>query len=624
MALRRRYLLLSLGAAFTIGIGGITMSASAGSTFWGAEAAELTIPQIQGSTHLSPHDAEQVVTSGVVTARKFDGYWVQDPKGDGDDSTSDGIFVYTGSSGVKPEAGQTVRISGTVDEFRPGSANGPNLNVTEIVRSTFTVQGSDLPLPAAVRIGPGGREAPAQQADGATSRTDIETAAFDPAKDALDFYETLEGMLVSVRDAEVVGPTNSFGELTVLPGGTKGLPRTNRGGVRYASYARPNTQRLTVDDEIVFRLMPAANVGDTLAGDVTGPLAYDFNAFRIYPKTVPTVRSGGLEPEVTRTPGSGELAVASYNVENLDPTDSRSSFDRHARTIVHNLQAPDVVALEEIQDNTGAECPDGPTPSCTPDGVVDADKTLNQLTAAITAAGGPAYEWRQVSPENLSDGGEPTGNIRQAFLFRTDRGVTFVDRGTAGATTPTQVRTVQGKAQLTLSPGRVDPANAAFENSRKPLAGEFSLRGRTYIVVANHLNSKGGDEPLTGRWQPPNRSSETQRHAQAKVLNDFVRSVQSAQRTANVIVLGDINDFEFSETSQILTGGDALVDLPRTLPAAERYSYVFQGNSQVLDHILVSPSVANVVSAYDSVHVNAEFADQASDHDPQVVRLLVR
>jgi predicted extracellular nuclease len=88
-----------------------------------------------------------------------------------------------------------------------------------------------------------------------------------------------------------------------------------------------------------------------------------------------------------------------------------------------------------------------------------------------------------------------------------------------------------------------------------------------------------------------------------------------------VIVLGDINDFEFSETSQILTSGNALVDLPRTLPAAERYSYVFQGNSQVLDHILVSPSTYAQVEGYDSVHVNAEFADQASDHDPQIVRL---
>jgi hypothetical protein len=91
-----------------------------------------------------------------------------------------------------------------------------------------------------------------------------------------------------------------------------------------------------------------------------------------------------------------------------------------------------------------------------------------------------------------------------------------------------------------------------------------------------------------------------------------------------VIVLGDINDFEFSETVELLEGG-VLTTLMDTLPKAERYSYVFEGNSQVLDQILVS---GNLLSAfrieYDPVHVNSEFADQASDHDPQVARLDLR
>ena len=61
-----------------------------------------------------------------------------------------------------------------------------------------------------------------------------------------------------------------------------------------------------------------------------------------------------------------------------------------------------------------------------------------------------------------------------------------------------------------------------------------------------------------------------------------------------------------------------------TLPAEERYSYVFDGNSQVLDQILVSDELMTPAPEYDSVHVNAEFADQASDHDPQVARVVVR
>ena len=86
-------------------------------------------------------------------------------------------------------------------------------------------------------------------------------------------------------------------------------------------------------------------------------------------------------------------------------------------------------------------------------------------------------------------------------------------------------------------------------------------------------------------------------------------------------MLGDLNDFDFSETLDILEGRGRLTNLMETLPVFERYSYVFDGNSQVLDQILVSRNVAATRPEYDSVHVNAEFSDQASDHDPQVARL---
>ena len=86
------------------------------------------------------------------------------------------------------------------------------------------------------------------------------------------------------------------------------------------------------------------------------------------------------------------------------------------------------------------------------------------------------------------------------------------------------------------------------------------------------------------------------------------------------MVLGDLNDYEFSQTADILVGDGYLTDLPRTLPADERYSYDFEGNSEVLDHILISGTLAAEPHSYDVVHINAEFAGQTSDHDPQVVR----
>jgi uncharacterized protein len=116
------------------------------------------------------------------------------------------------------------------------------------------------------------------------------------------------------------------------------------------------------------------------------------------------------------------------------------------------------------------------------------------------------------------------------------------------------------------------------------------MRGRKGFVIANHFSSKGGDEPLFGRFQPPARPTEVARHAQAQVVNDFVDELLAADPRANVIVLGDINDFEFSETVDILEGG-VLTTLMDTLPKPERYSYVFEGNSQVLHQILVSDNL---------------------------------
>jgi predicted extracellular nuclease len=83
--------------------------------------------------------------------------------------------------------------------------------------------------------------------------------------------------------------------------------------------------------------------------------------------------------------------------------------------------------------------------------------------------------------------------------------------------------------------------------------------------------------------------------------------------------MGDLNDFEFSGTLDILESAP-LANLMETLPKRERYSYVFDGNSQTLDQILVTRALRSGAE-YDSVHVNAEFYDQASDHDPQVARL---
>ena len=160
---------------------------------------------------------------------------------------------------------------------------------------------------------------------------------------------------------------------------------------------------------------------------------------------------------------------------------------------------------------------------------------------------------------------------------------------TGPARTATRERVVATRkgARLRYSPGRIDPTNPAFDGSRKPLAAEFLWKGRTVFAIANHFNSKGGDQPLFGRRQPPVQSSTVQRHQQAEVLGGFVEDILEADPRAAIAVMGDFNDFQFSETLEILEDA-GLANLMETLPADEQYSYVFDGNSQVLDQILVS------------------------------------
>ena len=580
------------------------------------------IHDIQGESHLSPLNGMLVTNvNGIVTAKRSNGFYMQDPNPDSNEATSEGIFVFT-SSAPSVSVGDAVRVGGTVQEFRSGGASSTNLTTTEIGTPgrTVTVLSSGNPLPPPTIIGTGGRIPPgAVIEDDATG--DVESSGvFDPASDGIDFYESLEGMHVQVNNAVATGPWHDFGsnrEISVVgDNGANAGARSTRGGVvlQAADY---NPERIILNDLIVGGpTLPPVNVSDSFPGATIGVIDYSFGNFKLEVTSLPTLASGGLTQEVTSAADSDHLAVATFNVENLAPTDPQTKFDTLAELIVNHLQSPDVLAIEEIQDNNGV----------TDDGTVDSSTTWSRLIAAIQAAGGPTYDYRQIDPVNDEDGGAPGGNIRQGFLFRADRGLSFIDRPGAGSTTPNAVVGSSAGAQLQYSPGRIDPTNTAFNDSRKPLAAEFTFKGRHLFLIANHFNSKGGDNPLFGHFQPPVFSSETQRHQQAQIVHDFVQSILGADPNADVIVLGDLNDFQFTDSIKILTGENVsnviLNDLINTLPVDNQYTYVFDGNSEVLDHSLLSNNLFGTPFVYDVVHVNSEFAVQASDHEPQVVQLL--
>ncbi|OPF75229.1 endonuclease/exonuclease/phosphatase [Streptomyces antioxidans] len=577
-----------------------------------ASAAEVRVHDIQGSTRISPLAGQRVSdVPGTVTAlRAFGssrGFWIQDTRPDEDTATSEAIFVFTGSTTPSVAVGDSVLVSGTVSEYYPGGEDAGGQSLTELSKATWTVRSSGNPLPAAYRLNPS--TVPGRYTPHAGGGGSIEGLPLRPRSYALDRYESLEGMRVSVENAPVVGATNTYKELWVTA--EPRHQRTARGGALYGSYRDPNAGRVKVVSLLPYAQhpFPVADVGDALTGTTAGPMDYDnFGGYTIAATAMGELTDHGPERETTREQKADELSIATYNVENLSPKTARSKFDRLATGLVEHLASPDIVALEEVQDDNGA----------TNDSVVSADATLKKLTDAIEAAGGPAYEWRQINPVDDQDGGEPGGNIRVAFLYNPER-VSFTDVPGGDSTTPVRVEKKGGKAALSASPGRIDPANDVWKDSRKPLAGQFSFRGRPVFVVANHFNSKGGDQGLDSRFQPPARSSESQRTGQATAVNTFVKALLNADPKASVVVAGDLNDYQFSPALAGLTKGGVLTDLVTRLPKDERYGYVYNGNSQALDHILTSRALRR--ADYDIVHINAEFADQSSDHDPQVVRV---
>ena len=320
-----------------------------------------------------------------------------------------------------------------------------------------------------------------------------------------------------------------------------------------------------------------------------------FNNFEILVPVAPTVVTPSpLAREVTTLErAANTLTVATFNVENLDPGDGAARFASLGQAIVVNLKSPDIITLAEMQDNNGP----------VNNGIVAADLTFQTLIDAIAAAGGPAYTYRQIDPVNNQDGGEPGGNIRVGFLFD-----------------PARVGFVDGSLQRLVDTDLTD--GDAFASSRKPLAGTFTFNGEQVTVIANHFNSKGGDQPLFGPNQPPLLASEVQRLQQAEIVGDFVEGLLAADSLSRVIVAGDLNDFEFSPPLSLLES-TGLTTLIETLPAGERYSYNFQGNAQALDHILASPNLMARLAGFDIVHMNSEFADQLSDHDPAVAAFTI-
>jgi predicted extracellular nuclease len=568
-------------------------SATAPDTFGAANTVQYfstyidsyPICEIQGSGHVSPRVGEEVETSGLVTRVESNGFYLQDPTGDGDPNTSDGIFVYTQSSPTQSVA-DSITLRATVSEYVPGGVSTGNLSITELVNPVITWNGGGVALPAATLIGPGGRTPPTEIID------DDSLTLYQPSSDGIDFYESLEGMRVRLEDSVAVSPVGPYSEVYAVGDGARSATGTNLRGGLTVTPRDFNPERIKIRFSAAFAPDFALEVGDSM-GDVVGVVSYRYGSFELLPTETFTAASGSLAVEtVAWTGDQTHLTVASFNVDNLDPGDG-DRIHRLGDQIANRLRAPDIIGLQEIQDNDGSS----------DSGIVDASLTYQALIDAIEAAGGPAYAFLDIAPVDGQDGGEPGGNIRVGYLYNDDR-----------------VSYVMGSLQRILDVNLSD--GDAFKSSRKPLLARFTFLDTTLTLVNNHLTSRSGSDPLFGAIQPPEVGGAGRREAQAAQVKALLDGLLDADPDVLVIVLGDMNEFGFGAPLATLTGPDdskLLENLSQLLDERERYSYLYQGNSQQLDHILASPRLYAAVEL-DIVHLNAELADPASDHDPVVAR----
>ena len=352
-------------------------------------------------------------------------------------------------------------------------------------------------------------------------------------------------------------------------------------------------------------------VGDIL-DDVTGVVGYSFGNFEVNATEDFSFVSGGLTGERTNLRGNArKLTVASYNVLNLSPNASDDNQrETLATQIVWNLRSPDIVAVQEIQDNSGT----------TDDGTTDATLTLQALVDAIAAAGGPGYSFFDVAPADGTSGGVPGGNIRNAYLYN-----------------PARVALVEF---FSLTSDVLDDAGvddpAAFTGTRNPLLATFEFRGKKLTIINNHLTSRFGSTPIYGGPQPFVQAGEDEREAQVGALNDYVNGLIDDNKRARIIVLGDLNTFEFTnDLREILPRRDGggsghghqhriLFNLIDTVKDDNVYTFNFEGNSQVLDHMFVTHNLKRNAK-FDIVHVNVDFPrvdnTVGSDHEPIVARI---
>jgi hypothetical protein len=547
-------------------------------------ASLAQIWEIQGNGLVSPLANQRRRTEGnVVTAVFADGFFIQaSGGGDGDPETSDGLFVFTGAAPAV-SVGDEVEATGTVDEF---------FQMTELTADAVTITGVGLPLPAPVTF-------------------DALTPSPDQPQPSTEM-ERYEGMLVRVAGGVVSSPTNQFNEASVVATGHRAFREP---GIAYPGLpglplwdGNPEIFEIDTDRYAAAPGLPIAG-GSIVTAE--GPLAFSFSDYQIWPTSL-TV-SGAPTTRPVRARDAGEFTVGSQNCLRLfDPVDDPGIDDppptpqqyanrlaKLSMHIRHVLGSPDVLAVQEVEN-------------------ID---VLQDLAARIHSE-----ELAVAYTPYLLEGND-IGGIDVGFLVRDTVRVASVEQF--------------GKDDV-FDFG----SSSAPLNDRPPLVlrGAYLGNGAPFpiTVIGVHQRSLSGIDGSDGA------RIRAKRNEQALRLSRYIQQLQSADPGLRLVAIGDFNAFEFTDgyvdvMGQVTGNPDLLGALiPATdeitrdltnqtlsMPPEERYSFVFDGTAQSLDHALTSQALDPWVRGTQHSRGNADApflydadpttALRTSDHDGTVV-----
>ncbi|MEF2280306.1 ExeM/NucH family extracellular endonuclease [Deinococcus sp. YIM 134068] len=527
------------------------------------------------------------------------------------------ISAVQGSGAQSPLAGQAVAVRGVVtgDFQGEGGLNGFFVQDYEGDGDAATSDGVFVSAPGGADVGVGDfvQVAGTVEDGGATqlgSVTRLEACGTGysvpaasvtlPAPGGTDL-ERFEGMRVEFAQTltvtEVYG-LGRYGEVELAGGGRLFTP-TN-GNVTTTPEA--NAARRVLLDDGSTRQNPnpipylgaegTRRVGDTVTG-LTGVLGYGFGEYRVQPTGAVSFVNANPRTERPADVG-GTLRVASFNVLNYFTdlgqrgANTAAEFGRQQAKIVAAIRAidADVLGLVEMQNN--------------------GDVALQNLVDALNAdAGGEVY--RAVPTGTIG-----TDAIKVAVIYR------------AARVNPVGAPRIDTSAVL----------------DRPTVAQTFQQRdgNGVFTLVVNHFKSKGSC-PTTGDVDTGQGCWNLRRVEQARALVAFTEALRTESGDADVLVVGDLNAYGAEDPIRLLEGA-GFESLNKRIPAAERYSYIFEGLSGYLDHALSTPNLGGQVSGVTEWHINAdepvvldyntEFRTQdpytptpyrSSDHDPVVVGL---